>query len=98
MPGLANRWLAKFVDDCWVVFDEAKKLLANPHVHQAGMPVRREIEDMNLSQNQDSKTFRILVFGGSQRRSAPNLLRAPTALNRRNVARGVAPTRAAAIR
>jgi UDP-N-acetylglucosamine--N-acetylmuramyl-(pentapeptide) pyrophosphoryl-undecaprenol N-acetylglucosamine transferase len=66
MPGLANRWLAKFVDDCWVVFDEAKVKLANAQVHQAGMPVRREIEDLKIPQRKTDSTFRILVFGGSQ--------------------------------
>jgi UDP-N-acetylglucosamine--N-acetylmuramyl-(pentapeptide) pyrophosphoryl-undecaprenol N-acetylglucosamine transferase len=66
MPGMANRLLAKFVDDCWVVFDDAKKLLKNSHIHQAGMPVRAEIEGKAMPQRNGGGVFRILVFGGSQ--------------------------------
>ncbi len=67
MPGLANRLLARFVDDCWVVFTEAKRHLKSQHVHLAGMPVRQEIEDMQLATaRSDSHIFRVLVFGGSQ--------------------------------
>lgn len=46
MPGLANRWLARFVDECWVVFAEARGHLRAKNLFAAGMPVRREIEDM----------------------------------------------------
>lgn len=66
MPGLANRWLARFVDDCWVVFDEAKPLLHNAHLHRAGMPVRQEIEEMSVAPKPVHADFNILVFGGSQ--------------------------------
>jgi UDP-N-acetylglucosamine--N-acetylmuramyl-(pentapeptide) pyrophosphoryl-undecaprenol N-acetylglucosamine transferase len=66
MPGLANRWLAKYVDDCWVVFDEAKALLKSRHIHPAGMPVRQEIESMVAGEKSKDSGFRILVFGGSQ--------------------------------
>ncbi len=66
MPGMANRLLARFVDDCWVVFEEAKPLLHNSHLHQAGMPVRKEIEDMRAAERPGGAEFRILVFGGSQ--------------------------------
>lgn len=66
MPGMANRWLAKFVDDCWVVFEEAKPWLKNSHLHRAGMPVRREIEDMPVAAVSRDPKFNILVFGGSQ--------------------------------
>lgn len=66
MPGLANRWLAKFVDDCWVVFEEAKPMLNNKHLHRAGMPVRQEIEDMIMPEHGQSHEFHVLVFGGSQ--------------------------------
>ncbi len=65
MPGMANRWLAKFVDDCWVVFEEAKPLLKNKHLHRAGMPVRGEIEEVRTSSNAAAGVFRVLVFGGS---------------------------------
>jgi len=64
VPGLANRWLAWFVDDCWVVFEEAKALLHNRHLFLAGMPVRDEIE--HVPEARTASVFRILVFGGSQ--------------------------------
>ena len=65
MPGLANRILARFVDECWVVYPEARALLKNEHARTAGMPVRREIE-RGPSGDAASTKFRILVFGGSQ--------------------------------
>lgn len=76
MPGMANRILARFVDDCWVVFDEAKPLLNNSHLHRAGMPVRREIELMHGVAARPSRMgrsrFHVLVFGGSQGARALN--------------------------
>ncbi len=65
IPGMANRWLSRFVDDCWVVFDEAARFLKNKHSHKAGMPVRQEIEAVKNVNAVDGK-FRVLVFGGSQ--------------------------------
>jgi UDP-N-acetylglucosamine--N-acetylmuramyl-(pentapeptide) pyrophosphoryl-undecaprenol N-acetylglucosamine transferase len=64
MPGMANRILSKFVDEAWVVFDEARALLKG-NVHVAGMPVRREIEEMPMTKASGGK-FRLLIFGGSQ--------------------------------
>lgn len=71
MPGMANRILSKFVDECWVVFEEAKKHLKNQNLKRAGMPVRQEIEDVYAhaparNQNESSNEFHILAFGGSQ--------------------------------
>ncbi len=65
MPGMANRILAKFVDECWVVFAEARALLKNKNLEVAGMPIRREIEEMQAKPHVSGK-FRILIFGGSQ--------------------------------
>lgn len=72
MPGLANRILSRFVQDCWMVFDEARGHLHGRSLHQAGMPVRREIEEMAerlLAPSKDApkseRPFRVLVFGGS---------------------------------
>ncbi len=64
MPGMANRILSKFVDEAWVVFGEARALLKG-NVFVAGMPVRREIEDMPMTKSSAGK-FRLLIFGGSQ--------------------------------
>lgn len=66
MPGLTNRWLARFVDECWVVFDDAKTFLKNRQAFTAGMPVRKEIESLPKRSEQHAPPFRILVFGGSQ--------------------------------
>jgi UDP-N-acetylglucosamine--N-acetylmuramyl-(pentapeptide) pyrophosphoryl-undecaprenol N-acetylglucosamine transferase len=66
MPGMANRLLSRFVPEAWVVFEEAKNLLRSRHIHPAGMPVRREIEEMGTAAGTDSKKFRVLIFGGSQ--------------------------------
>jgi UDP-N-acetylglucosamine--N-acetylmuramyl-(pentapeptide) pyrophosphoryl-undecaprenol N-acetylglucosamine transferase len=65
MPGMANRILSRFVDECWVVFDEAKAMLKSRNTHSAGMPVRKEIEESPAGGTSAPK-FRILVFGGSQ--------------------------------
>lgn len=64
MPGMANRILSKFVDEAWVVFDEARAMLKG-NVHVAGMPVRKEIEEMSMAKTAGGK-FRLLIFGGSQ--------------------------------
>jgi UDP-N-acetylglucosamine--N-acetylmuramyl-(pentapeptide) pyrophosphoryl-undecaprenol N-acetylglucosamine transferase len=67
-PGLANRWLAPFVREALVVFDEAAQLLKTRRICRVGMPVRAAIED--LAQKTTGTTresvLRILVFGGSQ--------------------------------
>lgn len=67
MPGMANKILARFVDEAFVVFDEAKKFLKCKTVTRAGMPVRKSIE--NLKASSESPTpgvFRLFAFGGSQ--------------------------------
>lgn len=66
MPGMANRILSRFVDDCWVVFDEAKNHLHSSQMHVAGMPVRAEIEAVGVRNKAETEPFRILIFGGSQ--------------------------------
>lgn len=65
MPGMANRILSKFVDECFVVFEEARGLLKNPRLQVAGMPIRKEIAERRSAPAQKTK-FQILIFGGSQ--------------------------------
>jgi len=65
MPGMANRILSRFVDECWVVFDEARRHMRGCKMNLAGMPVRKEIEETAMALR-PSLQFRILVFGGSQ--------------------------------
>ncbi|GIL18485.1 MAG: UDP-N-acetylglucosamine--N-acetylmuramyl-(pentapeptide) pyrophosphoryl-undecaprenol N-acetylglucosamine transferase [Oligoflexia bacterium] len=64
-PGMANRWLSRFVDRCYIVFDQAKTLLKNKNIIQFGMPIRAEIEAGQFAERQDSD-FHLLSFGGSQ--------------------------------
>ncbi len=72
-PGLANRLLARRVDESLLVFEEAAKHLHSRHTSMSGLPVRSTMvpvarapvlaSEMNLG----LKTpLRILVFGGSQ--------------------------------
>ncbi|UOF01039.1 undecaprenyldiphospho-muramoylpentapeptide beta-N-acetylglucosaminyltransferase [Bdellovibrio reynosensis] len=65
MPGMANRLLSRFVDKCFVVFNEAKNYLKSDDILQTGMPVREEIENGQRDETRDSK-FHLLSFGGSQ--------------------------------
>lgn len=65
MPGMANRLLAKFVDKCFVVFPDAKKILKHKDIQQVGMPVRAEIENARRQKSADGN-FHLLAFGGSQ--------------------------------
>jgi UDP-N-acetylglucosamine--N-acetylmuramyl-(pentapeptide) pyrophosphoryl-undecaprenol N-acetylglucosamine transferase len=64
-PGMANRWLSRFVDRCYIVFQEAGASLKNKNILQFGMPVRSEIETPKHQAKSDEK-FRLLSFGGSQ--------------------------------
>ncbi len=64
-PGLANRWLASFVDVCFVVFEEARGLLKSKNIFVTGMPVRAEIEAGSTSTDPHPE-FHLLCFGGSQ--------------------------------
>jgi UDP-N-acetylglucosamine--N-acetylmuramyl-(pentapeptide) pyrophosphoryl-undecaprenol N-acetylglucosamine transferase len=67
-PGMTNRWLARFVQSCFLVFEESKKLLQHPNSKVFGMPVRAEMESHSQStesQRKDAK-FHLLHLGGSQ--------------------------------
>jgi UDP-N-acetylglucosamine--N-acetylmuramyl-(pentapeptide) pyrophosphoryl-undecaprenol N-acetylglucosamine transferase len=62
-PGFTNRILSHFVRKCFVVFDDARKKLKSKMTVAVGLPVRSSIQ---YQPRTPSKTFRILVFGGSQ--------------------------------
>lgn len=72
MPGMTNRWLAPWVDECLVVFDEAKKSLNCGHIVTVGMPVRSKIEARPSRGNRNGDRWHILIFGGSQGAMAVN--------------------------
>src|SRR5690606_20389190 len=65
VPGMANRWLSRFVSAALVVFDDASKRLRAKNVARVAMPVRREIENFE-SRARTDELFHVLVFGGSQ--------------------------------
>lgn len=70
-PGLANRILAKYVDQTLIVFFEAARFLKNKNIRRVHMPIRSEIENSPAKKKGNSK-FRILIFGGSQGARAIN--------------------------
>ncbi|MGE0762707.1 MAG: undecaprenyldiphospho-muramoylpentapeptide beta-N-acetylglucosaminyltransferase [Bdellovibrionales bacterium] len=80
-PGMANRWLAPFVAECLVVFDEAAKGLNSKRIFKVGMPVRAAIEAVGQSPTPTSAApaaLRVLIFGGSQGARAINQVVATT--------------------
>lgn len=69
LPGLTNRWLGRFVDQCFVVFDEAQKHFKSKKSVRLGIPLREEIESeasRSTSPAASDKRFKIFCFGGSQ--------------------------------
>lgn len=62
-PGLTNRWLSRFVNCAFVVFEASKKFLATKNIITLGMPLRKSI---TATQRSAHPRLRVLVFGGSQ--------------------------------
>lgn len=72
-PGLANRLLSRFVNECLVVFDEAAQLLKTQRFSRVGMPLRAPIEALaQETYRPSSEGLNVLVFGGSQGARAIN--------------------------
>lgn len=70
-PGLANRNLAKRVDYVMVTFPEAEKYLNNANIKVTGLPVRKEITEVDpdearISLNFAKDIFTLVAFGGSR--------------------------------
>jgi UDP-N-acetylglucosamine--N-acetylmuramyl-(pentapeptide) pyrophosphoryl-undecaprenol N-acetylglucosamine transferase len=63
-PGLANRWLARWVDECLLVFKEAGSFLQSANIVTVGLPVRTGMVPMK--RDQSHRSLRVLIFGGSQ--------------------------------
>lgn len=70
-PGLANRWLSKVVDFCFVVFSETARFFPRKKVFQVGLPVRIKKNAAKLDYD-GTRPFRVLIFGGSQGARAIN--------------------------
>jgi UDP-N-acetylglucosamine--N-acetylmuramyl-(pentapeptide) pyrophosphoryl-undecaprenol N-acetylglucosamine transferase len=64
-PGLANRLLARRVDECLLVFEEAKRHLHARKVTQSGLPVRATMIPAQRAES-GARPLRVLIFGGSQ--------------------------------
>lgn len=64
-PGLANRWLAPFVDEAACAFPETARHFGSKGV-VTGNPVRNAIAAVAPLGAQTSDRMRVLVFGGSQ--------------------------------
>ena len=63
-PGLANKWLAPFVNEAAVAWEETTKYFGDKAVVTCN-PVRQSIFDVPPLGEQGSM-MRVLVFGGSQ--------------------------------
>jgi UDP-N-acetylglucosamine--N-acetylmuramyl-(pentapeptide) pyrophosphoryl-undecaprenol N-acetylglucosamine transferase len=77
VPGRANRWLARGVEESFVYFPEAAHGLRPRPVRVTGMPVRREFEPQNASACRmalglDARCPVLLIMGGSQGAQAIN--------------------------
>jgi len=70
-PGLANRWLSKFVKTSFYVFDQSTHFLSTKENIKSGLPIRQELSDIEFKYSVPDKfssedPFVIFHFGGSQ--------------------------------
>ncbi len=77
IPGKANRWLSRFVDECFVGFPQAASRLRTSNVVTTGTPVRPQFKPRNASACRAALGLEpgrptILVMGGSQGASGIN--------------------------
>jgi UDP-N-acetylglucosamine--N-acetylmuramyl-(pentapeptide) pyrophosphoryl-undecaprenol N-acetylglucosamine transferase len=71
MPGLANRWMARFCRRVYVNFAGSRELFPGKEVEVVGHPCRPEIErarwpEAEARARMEANPFRLFVFGGSQ--------------------------------
>lgn len=77
IPGRANRWLARFVDQAFVGFSQAQGQLAAREVIVTGTPVRSEFQARDAASSRAAIGLELtrpvmLVMGGSQGASGVN--------------------------
>ena len=77
IPGKANRWLSRFVDECFVGFPQAASRLHSTKVVTTGTPVRPQFQPRDpaacrTALGLDPNRPTILVMGGSQGASGIN--------------------------
>jgi UDP-N-acetylglucosamine--N-acetylmuramyl-(pentapeptide) pyrophosphoryl-undecaprenol N-acetylglucosamine transferase len=70
LPGITNRILARFADRIYISFDETKTRFDLQKIRLTGNPVRKELlnhhEGNSTDVAADSKSFCVLIIGGSQ--------------------------------
>ena len=71
IPGRANRWLARLIDQAFVWFPETARRLKHPRISAVGMPVRsrfepRKAEAARMALGLDPQRPTLLIMGGSQ--------------------------------
>ncbi|MGD9281689.1 MAG: glycosyltransferase, partial [Desulfobacterales bacterium] len=70
LPGSTNRILARFADRIYVSFDDTKKRFDSQKARLTGNPVRKELLNHHEGNGNDvaadSKSFCVLIIGGSQ--------------------------------
>ncbi len=71
VPGLANRWLSRFVDEVIVVFDSTKSFFKTKKQVQFPFPVRSQISKITMKDAPENP-LQVLILGGSQGASVIN--------------------------
>jgi UDP-N-acetylglucosamine--N-acetylmuramyl-(pentapeptide) pyrophosphoryl-undecaprenol N-acetylglucosamine transferase len=70
LPGITNRILARFADRIYISFDETKTRFDLQKIRLTGNPVRKELLNHHEGNSNDvaadSKSFCVLIIGGSQ--------------------------------
>ena len=67
LPGITNRILARFADRIFVSFTDTETRFGPQKTRLTGNPVRKELlNHQPLDQTPDSKSFCVLIIGGSQ--------------------------------
>jgi UDP-N-acetylglucosamine--N-acetylmuramyl-(pentapeptide) pyrophosphoryl-undecaprenol N-acetylglucosamine transferase len=83
MPGLANRWMAKFCKRIYVNFAASAEKFPGKDTRAVGHPCRPEIEKAKWGISEESlfekNPFKVFVFGGSQGAMGINRLMAAAA-------------------
>jgi UDP-N-acetylglucosamine--N-acetylmuramyl-(pentapeptide) pyrophosphoryl-undecaprenol N-acetylglucosamine transferase len=66
LPGITNRILARFADRIYVSFNDTMKRFDPQKIRLTGNPVRKELLNHQNDVAADSKSFCVLIIGGSQ--------------------------------
>ena len=66
LPGFTNRVLGRFVDACFISFDEARAGFPARKVHLLGNPIRRAFLDNYLHEKPPGERLQLFITGGSQ--------------------------------